>query len=154
MRFGSDWANTSFSRSSALLWRGRRSVRPPGVRGVLRRAASDDDVLVERVRSKLGRWTSHPSAIRVSAADGRLTLSGAVLRGEHDRLLRKLAKVRGVREVDDGLEVHQSAGNLASLQGGREASAARTALMRRNWSTGPRLLAAAGGARLALYRLR
>ena len=50
----------------------------------------------------------------MSASDGRLTLSGAVLRGEHDRLLRKLAKVRGVREVDDGLEVHQSAGNLAS----------------------------------------
>src|SRR4051812_25779341 len=45
----------------------------------LRREQVSDEVLVERVRSKLGRFTSHPRAIEVTAEDRCVRLSGAVL---------------------------------------------------------------------------
>jgi len=124
-----------------------------GLRGALHRDSPDDEVLAERVRAQMGRWTAHSRAIEVSASDGCVTLRGAVLRSEHDRLLRELAKVRGVRQVEDRLEVHESAGNFPSLQGGRDRSGPRMELMQRNWSAGPRLLSLAGGAVLALYGL-
>src|SRR5437762_8198073 len=38
----------------------------------LRGRQAPDDVLVERVRAKLGRYTSHPAAIEVTAFDGRV----------------------------------------------------------------------------------
>lgn len=36
----------------------------------------DDDVLVARVRSKMGRYVSHPGAVEVSAHRGLVRLSG------------------------------------------------------------------------------
>ena len=44
-----------------------------------RDAAVSDDVLVERVRSQMGRAVSHPHAIYVTAQDGRITLSGEIM---------------------------------------------------------------------------
>jgi osmotically-inducible protein OsmY len=70
----------------------------------------DDVVLVERVRSAMGRVVSHPSAIEVAAAHGRVTLRGAVLAHEVDDLLATVAAVRGVADVDNHLEVHQQVG--------------------------------------------
>jgi len=124
-----------------------------GLGSALRSSAVDDAVLVGRVRSTMGRWTSHPHAIEVSAASGRVTLKGLVLRSEHDRLVREIAKVRGVREVEDRLEARQDAAGVPALQGGHARSGPRPELMQNNWSTGPRLLAIAGGTALALYGL-
>lgn len=42
-----------------------------------------DEVLLNRVRSEMGRAVSHPSAIEVTAEQGRVTLSGLVLADEH-----------------------------------------------------------------------
>lgn len=47
-----------------------------------------DEILCERVRSRLGWAVSHPGAIEVAALAGRVTLSGAVLEREYVRLLR------------------------------------------------------------------
>jgi hypothetical protein len=124
-----------------------------GLRGALQRESPDDEVLAERVRAQMGRWTAHSRAIEVSASGGCVTLRGAVLRSEHDRLLRELAKVRGVRQIEDRLETHASAGNVPALQGGRDRSGPRMELMQRNWSAGPRLLSLAGGAVLSVYGL-
>src|SRR5947207_11866127 len=44
--------------------------------------AASDDVLVERVRSQLGRAVSHPHAISVTAKDGRVRLTGEILSEE------------------------------------------------------------------------
>jgi plasmid replication initiation protein len=41
---------------------------------------ASDEVLVARVRSKMGRVVSHPSAIEVTAAEGQVTLSGPISR--------------------------------------------------------------------------
>jgi nucleoside-diphosphate-sugar epimerase/osmotically-inducible protein OsmY len=65
-----------------------------------------DEKLVARVRSEMGRATSHARVIDVSAQSGRVTLSGAVRAEDMDRLLASVAHVRGVRDVENRLEVH------------------------------------------------
>src|SRR5258705_7323871 len=77
---------------------------------------TDDAVLVERVRSKLGRVVSHPHAIGVAVADGNVTLNGPILEGEVDRLLTCMKRIQGVREVVNKLEVHEEAGSHPALQ--------------------------------------
>jgi osmotically-inducible protein OsmY len=73
-------------------------------RGALQRGPVDDDVLVERVRSKMGRVVSHPHAIVVDAADGCVRLRGSILQSELPRLMQTVASVRGVRSIDNNLQ--------------------------------------------------
>src|SRR6266446_3741010 len=47
-------------------------------------AEIDDAVLVDRVRSKLGRIVSHPGAIKVASENGKVILSGPILEAEVD----------------------------------------------------------------------
>ena len=75
----------------------------------LRKGDADVQVLEARVRSSLGRYISHPSAIQVQAEDGRVILSGPVLASEVDTLLHEVKKVKGVHEVENHLEVRESA---------------------------------------------
>lgn len=124
-----------------------------GLRAVGHAAPVDDAVLVPRIRSKMGRWTSHPHAIQVTASQGRVVLSGPVLHSEQQRLLRGIAKVRGVRAVEDHLEVHHAADGVPSLQGGAARSGPHLEVMQSNWSAGPRLLGTVVGTALALRGL-
>jgi uncharacterized membrane protein len=62
--------------------------------------------------------------------------------------------VRGVRRVEDRLDAHPSAGRISALQGGSGRSGPRMEFLQENWAPGPKLLALAGGAGLALYGLR
>jgi hypothetical protein len=93
-------------------------------RGVLRRRPVDDGVLVERVRAKLGRLVSHPHAVDVNAIDGYVRLRGAVLQSEVPRLVRAVARVPGVRDVINALNVHLSA-DIPALQDGRTPTRSR-----------------------------
>jgi len=70
---------------------------------MLRNEPVIDDVLIERVRSRLGRLVSHPGTIDVSVGEGGITLSGSVPDAEHDRLLQAVRKIRGVNRVHDQL---------------------------------------------------
>src|SRR5438132_5453251 len=98
------------------------SHRVQGVVAESRRVFESDDVsedvLIERVRSAIGRAVSHPSSIEVSAKDGRIILSGPVLKEEHNRLLDRARKVRGVRFVDDRLQPQKERGGEPGLRGG------------------------------------
>jgi hypothetical protein len=111
----------------------------------------DDSVLVDRVRSKLGRIVSHPAAIEVTAQNGNVTLSGPVLASEVPHLLSCVKWVAGVQDITNNLEVHEEAGNHPALQGGRERQGGRFELFQENWSPTARLLAGAAGASLAVY---
>ena len=104
----------------------------------------DDSVLVDRVRSKLGRIVSHPRAINVSAQNGRVTLSGPILTSEVPELLTCVNNLKGVNEAINQLEPHEEAGNHPALQGGRERTGERFALFQNNWSPTTRLLVGAG----------
>jgi len=111
----------------------------------------DDSVLVDRVRSKLGRVVSHPAAIHVTAQNGTVTLSGPVLADEVPHLLSCVKWTAGVQDINNNLDVHEEAENHPALQGGRERTGGRFALMQENWSPTARLLAGTAGASLAVY---
>src|SRR5687768_2375997 len=111
----------------------------------------DDAVLVDRVRSKLGRIVSHPSAVQVTAQNGNVTLSGPILTAEVPELLACVNRVGGVNEVINNLEAHDEAGNHPALQGGRERPGNRFEFMQENWSPAARFVAGAAGASLAAY---
>jgi hypothetical protein len=68
-----------------------------------------DELLVLRVRAALGRFTTHPKSIHVTAARARVTLRGAVLAGE---------RADGVEAVDDRLTTYVDAIGVPELQGG------------------------------------
>lgn len=111
-----------------------------------------DEVLVERVRSRLGRVCSHPGTIEVHARDGDVTLSGPVLAREVPRILSTVSAVRGVCCVMNELEPHEHAENVPALQGGGDVPGPSVDIMQRHWApTTQALVAAAGLAAAGLY---
>lgn len=112
-----------------------------------------DQVIVARVRSRLGRVCSHPSAVTVEAQNGRVTLSGDVLAREHNLIVASIGAVRGVTDVVDHLKVYQSRGDVPALQGGVTRPGQEPAYLRWYWNPSGRLLAGAAGGGMALYGL-
>jgi len=104
------------------------------------RRDSSDGVVEARVRTKLGRYSSHPRAIEVAVRDGIVTLSGPSLADEVDDVVSAVKEIDGVRDVENRMSVHQSAGNLSALQGGREPTGEPTEFMREQWSPSTRLV--------------
>ncbi|MDQ3686437.1 MAG: BON domain-containing protein [Acidobacteriota bacterium] len=90
------------------------------VKSIFTSADASDELVVKRVRSRIGRVISHPGSIEVTADQGRVTLGGPILASETDDLLSTVRKVRGVKGVDNRLEVHEQAGNVPGLQGGQD----------------------------------
>lgn len=78
-----------------------------------------DEVLIARVRSAIGRVVSHPHAIKVTAHEGHVILSGPVLARELNGLLATVKGVRGVHRVDNWLNVYEQAENLPPRQESR-----------------------------------
>lgn len=114
----------------------------------------DDEVLVERVRSKMGRYVSNPGAIEVLAEDGRITLRGPVLAWEAGSLVRAVGSVRGVAEVDDRLDRHSDPASISALQGGSGRMGETPEYLQRRWSPSARVAAGSLAATLLLLGLR
>lgn len=119
-------------------------------RGLLTKDDATDDVLVSRVRSKMGRYVTHPSAIEVAAHNGLVTLRGPVLAHEADDLLCAAKSVRGVREVVNQLEVYDSPGNISALQGEGERWGEPSEWMQTYWAPTTRVVAGALGGALMI----
>jgi len=113
----------------------------------------EEDQLIARVRAKLGRLVSHPHAIDVIARDGTITLGGAVLEDEAQKLVSGVGSIRGVSSVCDHLVRHRDAANIPSLQGGRERPTGQRQVFQREWSPALRMLAGIAGGSLELYGL-
>lgn len=130
------------NRSLGLLAEGRSAIF---------RRPVDDTVLAQRVRSKLGFLVRHPSAVEVQANRGRVTLTGPVLADEVQQLVNGAESVRGVRGVDNRLEVHDSPDAVPALQGQTQKPSGQTLdLFQRRWSPSTRFLAGATGILLLL----
>lgn len=113
-----------------------------------------DRILAERVRSKLGQVSRHPSAIDVHAIDGVVTLSGPVLEDEFDGISHAVASVPGVTQIFNRLERHESPDEVPALQGSTERKPSpRVAFMQSNWSPTARMAAALMGTAALLYGL-
>jgi BON domain-containing protein len=99
-------------------------------RSSMRSKPVDDEVLVARVRSKLGRALTHPHAIDVTASNGEVTLHGPICADEVSSALRSVRRVAGVICVNSALEAHEHSEHIPSLQG----SGHKTSTMRRWWN--------------------
>lgn len=104
---------------------------------------ADNRVLVERVRSKMGRLVSNPHSLVVRAQDGQVTLTGPVLASEVSGLVSAIASVRGVARVDNQLQVYQHPGEVPGLQGAGGPAGERSELLQNTWSPTTRLLVGA-----------
>ena len=121
-----------------------------GVRERVTRGDADDAVIEARVRTALGRVVSHPSAIDVHVEFGNVTLSGPVLAAEVDDLLSAVRGVRGVEEVEDQLEVHETRNGVPALQGGVRRTP-RNEFAQENWAPATRLVASLAGTALLAW---
>ncbi|HYC43534.1 MAG TPA: SRPBCC family protein [Noviherbaspirillum sp.] len=119
-----------------------------------RERATGDELLVERVRSMVGRAVSHPHAIKVHAEDGSIILNGPVFAHEKAQLLAAVRSVSGVRSIDDALQVHERAEGVPSLQGEGRPRQRHTSIMQANWPPAWRAVATVGGGALGAYGLR
>jgi hypothetical protein len=114
-----------------------------------------DDVLTDRVQSKLGYVVRNPSAVLVRVEDGRVVLSGPVRADELSQLLAEVGAVRGVRGVENRLDVHDEPGNVPELQGDKpKPSPRRLDVLQRRWSPATRVLLAASGAAIVYAATR
>jgi uncharacterized membrane protein/osmotically-inducible protein OsmY len=115
-----------------------------------RREAVSDSKLEERVRSALGRASSHPGSIEVTSSSGVITLRGSVLADEMLRVVRRVARVSGVKDIRNEMEPHELAGSMPGLQEGgfREE---RFEYRQERWAPAPRVLAGVAGAGLAAF---
>jgi len=115
-----------------------------------RQDEATDEVIEERARAALGRAVSHPGAVTVTASQGIVTLTGQVLADEVSGLLLRMARVRGVSEVRNELEIHPDADDVPSLQGaGRSRTDAAG-----SWPPVTRLLLGTAGALLTAQGVR
>jgi hypothetical protein len=113
-----------------------------------------DRILYQRVRAKLGEFSRHPSAIDVHVTDGSVTISGPVLEDEFDDICHGIARIRGVTQIFNRLEPHQSSDGVPALQGPMEPKPGpRFALMQSNWSPTARMAAVLLGTAALLYGL-
>ena len=114
------------------------------------RKEATDELLNARVRSAMGRVVSHPHSISVVVRDGTAILRGPILKDEVRALLDLIAEVDGVKDIDNWLEVHESA-DIPALQGGYKRHGERFGPFKMNWSPTTRLAATAVGGALTLY---
>lgn len=105
----------------------------------------DDERLVERVRAALGRVCSRPHAIAVEVMDGIVTLRGPILAGEVDDVLGRIERVRGVAEVINDLDTHESGDGIAALQGDGRVGGPSLDVLQSNWAPGTQALVTAAG---------
>lgn len=121
-------------------------------RACLRPESVDDNKLALRVRAAMGRVVSHAHAVRVDARDGVVILSGPILAHEVPDLINTVRNVRGVRGVEDQLEVHTEAGAIPALQGVGSVGGSALASngVQTGWSPATRTIAGAAGVAMAV----
>lgn len=126
------------------------------LRGRLHDTAVSDAVLHERVRARVGAVTGHAGAVDVDVDEGHVTLRGPVLAHEVERLLRRVSAVRGVKGVENRLQVHAEPGDVPGLQGRARAPRGGEVLdfMQRDWSPTTRFFSGAAGGAGAMWGLR
>jgi uncharacterized membrane protein len=115
-----------------------------------------DEILVQRVRSKLGALVGHPGSVEVRAENGKVILSGPILAGEVDGLLKRSSTVRGVRDIENRLELHETAESIPRLQGqpAQRKGGEVFDFLQSNWSPSTRFIAGSFGAATALWGAR
>jgi hypothetical protein len=118
-------------------------------RGRLSRVGVEDRRLVERVRAKLGRVSSHPHAIDVFAEEGVVTLCGPILAAEVDDVMAAVWAVPGALALNNELDVYTSPQGIPALQGEGRTAQPPLGIMQQRWAPATQALVAAAGLGLA-----
>ncbi len=113
-----------------------------------------DSVIEARIRSILGRYVSHPHVIHVNVNRGHTVLSGLLLAHELEPVLENVARVAGVRHLENRLETHSREDHLSSLQGGKPRTGKHIDILQMNWAPATRVIMGALGSSLGVYGLR
>lgn len=80
--------------------------------------AEDGQKLLKKVQKAVRASVSHPSAIDPILENGRVYLHGLVLASEVAQLLAAIQAVKGVDDVENRLELHESPKDLAAFRKG------------------------------------
>lgn len=121
-------------------------------RALLEQKHASDRVLIDRVRSALGRVVSKPKAIQVLVLNGRAILKGSISPDEREPLLATVASVRGVTEVVDHLDGHYGPDTMNAPLASRvrRRASAHPEPIPDEWTPSTRLLTGASGGALLL----
>jgi uncharacterized membrane protein len=111
----------------------------------------EDRVLVERIRSRMGRIVPHPHKIHIASDDGVVTLWGPASEDESRRLAHVAQTMPGVREVLNHLEIHEG-NEPATTEPSPFQHARHETLL--NWGPSKRLVAGLAGTAAAIYGWR
>jgi uncharacterized membrane protein len=114
------------------------------------RGQPDDEVLVARIRSRMGRIVSHPHKIHVASDDGVVTLWGRARADEIRKLTHNIQIMPGVRDVMNHLEPHDE--SEPPPEPSLYKQARRETLL--NWSPTKRMIAGTAGTAAFFYGLR
>lgn len=82
----------------------------------LRREQVSDAVLIERVRSRIGRAVSRPKNVEIHVNNGYVTLRGVVGESEVPHLLKCVSRVHGVTEIENQLKINGHQGAVGETQ--------------------------------------
>jgi len=107
-----------------------------------------DWILEERVRSNLGRIGQNTRGVTVNTEGGRIHLTGQIVRGDEEAIVKSAMRTRGVHGVENRLQVVNNPQDIPALQTSRLTQPAQG-----NWSPATRLLSSVGGSLLTLYGL-
>jgi uncharacterized membrane protein/osmotically-inducible protein OsmY len=108
----------------------------------------EDRVLVERIRSRMGRIVLHPHRIHVASDDGVVTLWGSASEYEGRTLVHVVQAIAGVKEVMNHLEIHENSEPTMPEPNAYKQARRETLL---GWSPSKRLLAGMAGTAAAIY---
>lgn len=115
--------------------------------------AAPDDLIIARVRSRLGHLVSRPRDVQVTALFGRVTLQGTASPGEIAGLLAATALIPGVTSVENRLQSLSAAGDgITTPAYGATAPAGTHPAIQ--WTPADRLLVSAAGSAVMLSGLR
>ena len=109
-----------------------------------------DEILAARIRSKMGRYISHPHAITITANRGKVSLRGIALKHEVGPFLHALKSMPGVTEISNFLEIHRKDENLPTLQGGIRRTGEHWDIFQTQWSPATRVITGALGGLLLI----
>jgi hypothetical protein len=78
----------------------------------------DGEALLKQVRRKIRRTASHPMAVEVVVREGNVVLHGLILASELEGLLAAIRTIEGIAAIENQLEIHESAEDLAAYRNG------------------------------------
>jgi hypothetical protein len=80
--------------------------------------SNDSEALLKQIRRQVRRAASHPMAVEVVVQEGNVVLHGLVLASEVEGLLAAIQTIEGIAAIENQLEIHESAEDLAAYRNG------------------------------------